>query len=184
MAPAPSCPLMQSREGWKTADLLRARRSALVSVAAIRRWIGRQVKREPRQHLLARRRGRRRRVRGLGCDAQTPRCRSVGRAVRGGQRCPAQRPCVGAEADDGARREGTGVSARHRHGLCRLALERGGRAAPALCGDDPRQGDLDLDARRGRSQPLLRRSGNRRSAWSICSRRNDQSTGQTSICAI
>ena len=41
-------PLMQSREGWKAADLLRARRSALVSVAAIRRWIGRQVKREPR----------------------------------------------------------------------------------------------------------------------------------------
>jgi len=45
---AAQLPLMQSREGWKAADLLRARRSALVSVAAIRRWIGLQVKREPR----------------------------------------------------------------------------------------------------------------------------------------
>ena len=45
---AAQLPLMQSREGWRAADLLRSRRSALVSVAAIRRWIGRQVKREPR----------------------------------------------------------------------------------------------------------------------------------------
>jgi len=44
---AAQLPLMQSREGWKAADLLRARRSTLVSVGAIRRWIGRQVKREP-----------------------------------------------------------------------------------------------------------------------------------------
>ena len=156
-------PLMQSREGWKTADLLRARRSALVSVAAIRRWIGRQAQARTTEHLLARHRGCRRRVRGLGSGAETPRCRSAGRAVRGGQRCPAQRSCFGTEADDRARREGTGVSARHRHGLRRLALERRGREALALCGHDTCQGDLDLDACRGRSQPLLRRSGNRRS---------------------
>lgn len=45
---AAQLPLMQSREGCKVADLLRARRSALVSAAAIRRWIDFQVKREPR----------------------------------------------------------------------------------------------------------------------------------------
>ena len=39
--------LMHSREGWRTADLLRARQSAMVSVAGIRRWLGRQVRREP-----------------------------------------------------------------------------------------------------------------------------------------
>ena len=41
-------PLMQSREGWRTAELLRSRRSALVSITAIRRWIDRQIKRETR----------------------------------------------------------------------------------------------------------------------------------------
>ena len=41
-------PLLQSREGWRTADLLRSRRSTLVSITAIRRWIDRQAKREPR----------------------------------------------------------------------------------------------------------------------------------------
>jgi len=41
-------PLMQSREGWRAADLLRSRSSALVAVAAIRRWIARQARREPR----------------------------------------------------------------------------------------------------------------------------------------
>ena len=41
-------PLMKSREGWRIADLLRSRRSALVAVAAIRRWIARQARREPR----------------------------------------------------------------------------------------------------------------------------------------
>ncbi len=40
--------LMHSREGWRVADLLRSRRSALIAVAAIRRWIGRQARREPR----------------------------------------------------------------------------------------------------------------------------------------
>ena len=39
-------PLMQSREGWRTAALLRARRSRLVSLAALRRWVGRQTRRE------------------------------------------------------------------------------------------------------------------------------------------
>ena len=40
-------PLMQSREGWRTAELLRSRRSALVSVAAVTRWLGHQARREP-----------------------------------------------------------------------------------------------------------------------------------------
>jgi len=38
--------LMHSREGCRTADVLRARRSALVSVAALRRWLARQSRRE------------------------------------------------------------------------------------------------------------------------------------------
>lgn len=42
--------LMQSREGWRAADLLRSRRSALVAVAAVRRWIARQARREPRNN--------------------------------------------------------------------------------------------------------------------------------------
>jgi ATP-dependent DNA helicase RecQ len=40
--------LMQSREGWCIADLLRARKSELVSVAAIRRWLRFQAVRAPR----------------------------------------------------------------------------------------------------------------------------------------
>jgi ATP-dependent DNA helicase RecQ len=39
--------LMQSREGWCIADLLRARKSELVSVAAIRRWLRCQAVRAP-----------------------------------------------------------------------------------------------------------------------------------------
>ena len=40
-------PLMQSREGWRMTDLLRSRRCDLVSVVALRRWLSRQVRREP-----------------------------------------------------------------------------------------------------------------------------------------
>ena len=40
-------PLMQSREGWRTAEVLRSRRSRLLSIAALRRWIERQTNREP-----------------------------------------------------------------------------------------------------------------------------------------
>ncbi len=40
-------PLMQSREGWRIADLLRGRRGRLRSVAALRRWIGKQRRNEP-----------------------------------------------------------------------------------------------------------------------------------------
>jgi len=39
--------LMRSREGWRTADLLRSRRSRLVDMAAIRRWLNGLVRREP-----------------------------------------------------------------------------------------------------------------------------------------
>lgn len=39
--------LMQSREGWRAADLLRSRRSSLVSVAAVGRWLARQIRRKP-----------------------------------------------------------------------------------------------------------------------------------------
>ena len=87
-------PLMQSREGW------RHRRPAAghagrhwCPIAAIRRWIAPAGQARAAQHLLARHRGGRRRVRRLGCDAKTARCRSAGRAVRGGQRCPAQWAC-------------------------------------------------------------------------------------------
>jgi ATP-dependent DNA helicase RecQ len=38
--------LMQSREGWRTSDLLRARKAALVSVAAVQRWLAMQAQRE------------------------------------------------------------------------------------------------------------------------------------------
>ena len=39
-------PLMQSREGWQVADLLRCRRGQLRSVAALRRWIARRSRNE------------------------------------------------------------------------------------------------------------------------------------------
>lgn len=39
--------LMQSREGWRTADLLRTRRLSLVNIAAIRRWASNWARREP-----------------------------------------------------------------------------------------------------------------------------------------
>lgn len=42
--------LMQSREGWRIAELLRARRSELLSLPALRRWLGRQCRREPSNH--------------------------------------------------------------------------------------------------------------------------------------
>jgi ATP-dependent DNA helicase RecQ len=37
--------LMQSREGWQLADLLRARKAGLVRVAALRRWLGARLHR-------------------------------------------------------------------------------------------------------------------------------------------
>jgi ATP-dependent DNA helicase RecQ len=40
--------LMHSREGWRAADLLRARRSELLPIAALRRWLARQRSRQPR----------------------------------------------------------------------------------------------------------------------------------------
>lgn len=39
--------LMQSREGCRMADLLRARRAGLVPAAALRRWLGSQLRRAP-----------------------------------------------------------------------------------------------------------------------------------------
>lgn len=40
-------PLMQSREGWQTGELLRARRASLVSLPALRRWLDQRLRREP-----------------------------------------------------------------------------------------------------------------------------------------
>jgi len=40
-------PLMQSREGSRIVHLLRSRRSALISAAAVTRWLDRQIRREP-----------------------------------------------------------------------------------------------------------------------------------------
>jgi ATP-dependent DNA helicase RecQ len=45
-ASAATAPLMQSREGWRIAGLLRQRRSRLLRIAAMQRWIGRQRRRE------------------------------------------------------------------------------------------------------------------------------------------
>lgn len=39
--------LMQSREGWRIAELLRTRKASLVSVSAIQRWLGHQARYEP-----------------------------------------------------------------------------------------------------------------------------------------
>ena len=39
--------LMQSREGWMMADLLRARKAGLVRIAAIRRWLKARLRRTP-----------------------------------------------------------------------------------------------------------------------------------------
>jgi ATP-dependent DNA helicase RecQ len=39
--------LMHSREGWRMADQLRARRFELVSIVAVQRWLARQVRHEP-----------------------------------------------------------------------------------------------------------------------------------------
>ena len=45
--------LMHSREGWRVADLLRARRSELVPIVALRRWLARQMSRQPRNRYWA-----------------------------------------------------------------------------------------------------------------------------------
>jgi ATP-dependent DNA helicase RecQ len=45
--------LMHSREGWRVADLLRARRGGMVRIAVLRRWLARWLATEPRNRYWA-----------------------------------------------------------------------------------------------------------------------------------
>lgn len=46
-ANAARVPLMQSREGWRIAGMLRQRRARLIRIAAVHRWVGRRQQDEP-----------------------------------------------------------------------------------------------------------------------------------------